>query len=96
MADVIWTDEAAADRADIFDYIGQFDPAAAERMDFRFAEAAAKLSSFPMLGREGLIAGTREFIPHPNYRLVYEISDDEIWILALIHVARLWPPVAPD
>ena len=96
MPNVIWTDEATADRDDILDYISQFDRAAAERMDVRMAEIAAKLSVFPMLGREGLVAGTREFILHPNYRLVYEIMDDQIWILTVTHVARQWPPVAPD
>ncbi|WP_374990014.1 type II toxin-antitoxin system RelE/ParE family toxin [Rhizobium sp. TH2] len=68
-------------------------PEAALRMDQLFARAAKRLSSFPMLGRLGEVAGTREFVPHPNYRLVYELIDDEIWILTLVHVARQWPPV---
>jgi plasmid stabilization system protein ParE len=91
-----WTEEAEADRADIYDYIRAADLRAALRMDRRFELAANRLASFPILGREGVVSGTREFIPHPNYRLVYEIMGDEIWILTLIHVARQWPPVEPD
>lgn len=96
MPEVRWTEEARADRTDIIDYISQFDLGAAIRMDLLFEEVANKLSVFPMLGRAGLIPGTREFTPHPNYRLVYEIAGDEIWILTVVHVARQWPPVFPD
>lgn len=46
-----------------------------------------------MLGRPGKIPGTRELIPHENYRLVYEVQDDTVWVLALIHTARQWPPM---
>ena len=61
-------------------------------MDERFSEAAAWLGTHPELGKPGLIAGTRELIPHESYRLVYEIQQDAVWILALVHTARLWPP----
>lgn len=96
MLSLVWTEEAEADRVEIAAYVSQFDRAAAIRMDGRFAEAAEKLRSFPNLGRQGLVSGTRELIPHPNYRLVYEIVGDEVWILTLVHVARAWPPVDPD
>jgi plasmid stabilization system protein ParE len=49
-----------------------------------------------MLGRSGLIAGTRGLIPHESHRMVYEIRDDTVWILALIHTARLWPPLPEE
>jgi plasmid stabilization system protein ParE len=68
-------------------------PAAAARLDSLFSEAAAELSDFPHLGKPGCIAGTRELTPHVSYRLVYEIHNDTVWVLALVHTARLWPPV---
>ena len=37
-------------------------------------------------------AGTRELIPHESYRLVYEIEGTTVWVLALVHTARQWPP----
>ncbi|MEQ1889225.1 MAG: type II toxin-antitoxin system RelE/ParE family toxin [Alphaproteobacteria bacterium] len=90
---VIWTPEAQQDRADVWDYIAADNPRAAARMDKLFSDAAARLTGHPMLGRPGKIPGTRELIPHENYRLVYEIERETVWVLALVHTARQWPPV---
>jgi len=90
---VIWTPEAEQDRAAIWDYLEARDPEAAARMDGLFSHAAARLADFPELGHEGEVSGTRELTPHRNYRLVYEVIDDRVWILVLIHAARLWPPL---
>lgn len=90
---VVWTPEALQDRTDIWDYIAIDSPSAAARMDQLFSDAAAGLSEFPMLGRPGRIPGTRELIPHESYRLVYEIGDQTVWVLALVHTARQWPPI---
>lgn len=88
---VLWTPEALQDRNDIWDYIATDNPRAAARMDELFSDAASRLSEHPKLGRPGKIPGTRELIAHESYRLVYEITDDTVWILTLIHTARLWP-----
>ncbi|KQT31248.1 addiction module toxin RelE [Sphingomonas sp. Leaf412] len=90
---VVWTPEAEQDRAEIWDYLEARDPVAAARMDRLFAEAARRLADFPMLGHDGDVAGTRELTPHRSYRLIYEIADNTVWILVLIHTARQWPPV---
>lgn len=90
---VVWTPEAYQDRLDVWDYIALDKPLAAARMDEVFSDATARLAEHPMLGRPGKIPGTREVIPHESYRLVYEIDGDTVWILALVHTARQWPPV---
>ncbi len=41
--------------------------------------------------RVGQIPGTRELTPDESYRLVYEVRADNVWILTLVHTARLWP-----
>ncbi|MBN2970589.1 type II toxin-antitoxin system RelE/ParE family toxin [Roseomonas aeriglobus] len=81
---IVWTPQAVADR----------DPVAAVRMDQRFSDAVAGLAEFPLRGHPGEVAGTRELTPHRSYRLVYEVVDDTVWILVLIHSARLWPPLS--
>lgn len=90
---VVWTPEAEQDRADIWDAIAADNPGAAARMDALFAEAVARLAEHPKIGKAGQVVGTRELIPHPSYRLIYEIDDVAVWVLALVHTARQWPPV---
>lgn len=89
---VIWTPEALQDRMDVWDYISADNSRAAARMDELFSDAAGMLSEHPKLGRVGKVQGTRELIPHESYRLVYEIERETVWVLALVHTARQWPP----
>jgi toxin ParE1/3/4 len=89
---VFWTPEAEQNRIDIWEFLAADNPRAAGRMDQLFSDAAATLSHFPMRGRRGLVAGTRELIPHESYRVVYEIENDTVWVLAIVHTARRWPP----
>ncbi len=93
---IVWTLDAEQDRAAIWDYLEARDPLAAVRIDRLISDAVAGLADFPMLGHEGEIAGTRELTPHRSYRIVYEIVNDTVWILVLIHTARLWPPLRPS
>lgn len=92
---VLWTLAAEQDRADIVDYIAQDNPLAAIRMDEVFEAAVGQLAEHPLMGRPGQIPGTRELILHENYRLVYEVQADIVWILALVHTTRLWLPTRP-
>ncbi|GBU15454.1 hypothetical protein AwPolaro_08320 [Polaromonas sp.] len=90
---LIWTPEAEQDRMAVWDYIAADNPTAAARMDALFSAAAARLIEHPKLGKLGKITDTRELIPHESYRLVYEIVQETVWVLALVHTARQWPPV---
>ena len=88
---VSWAVSAELDRADIFEFIAQDNPLAAVQMDEVFSAAARRLEQHPMIGKAGRIEGTRELIPHESYCLVYEIQDDVVWILAVVHTSREWP-----
>lgn len=90
---IIWSLDAEQDRADVWDHIAADNPGAAARMDGLFSEAAGMLADHPMMGRRGRIRGTRELVVHSNYLLVYQIQESDVWILALVHAARRWPPL---
>ena len=75
-----------------WDYLNAVNPKAAVDMDSRFTDAIARILRFPEIGSAGLITGTREVIPHQSYRVVYQLDLDAIWILALAHTSRQWPP----
>ena len=91
-----WSLDAMRHRAEIWRYIAADNRAAADEMEQRFEQVAALLSETPKLGRLGRVGGTREFVVHENYRLIYEIENDIIFIITVIHAARLWPPVDSD
>jgi len=82
---------AEEDRLCIWTYIAAEDVGAAVRMDERFRDASEQLAMFPRSGPRGIVRGTRELVPHANYRLVYEIKSGVVRILSLVHVSRQWP-----
>lgn len=93
---VIWTPEAISDRLDIWNYIALNNTIAASQLDELFSAAASRLATLPRLGHKGKVPGTFELIPHQNYRLVYEIKNEAIWILVLAHTSRQWPVPSID
>lgn len=90
---VVWSNPARRSLGEIIAYIAEDNPAAALRMDALVVSAAGLLGDFPEMGRPGMIAGTREFLAHPRYRIVYMIGSDALTILAVVHTARQWPPL---
>ena len=86
-----WTRPARVDRLDIYSRVEADNPRAAATLDIRFKDVAARLTSFPHLGRPGRMLGTREVVAHQNYVMVYEIEGDIVRILRVLHVARRWP-----
>jgi toxin ParE1/3/4 len=91
---VYWTPEAEQDRDDVFEFIAADNPRAAIRMDELFGEEAARLIDYPEIGHPGVVPGTNELVVHENYKLVYEIEkrSNTVWILAVVHTRRRWPP----
>jgi toxin ParE1/3/4 len=90
---LIWTTQAVQDRLDIWEYICAKNPIAAVKLDEAFSEAASRLTKYPKLGKVGQILGTYELVLHESYRLVYQIDQGTIWLLALVHTAKQWPPI---
>jgi toxin ParE1/3/4 len=90
---VIWLPQSEQDRRDIGTYIAADNPAAARSMDELFDRAAHSLELFPDRGRRGVITGTREIFPHHHYRMIYEIDGEDVYILAVVHTSRQWPPL---
>lgn len=91
MTEPFWTPEAVQDRDEIYDHIEADNPSAALTLDELFAEKAKRLVDHPGLGRVGRFPGTRELVAHQNYVLVYDVADDQVRILRVLHAARQWP-----
>ncbi len=86
-----WTVESRRDRLAIYEYIDNESPASAIRIDDALSAAAANLTDQPQSGRPGRVSGTREWVVHPNYILIYDIVDDTIRVLRVLHAAQSWP-----
>jgi addiction module RelE/StbE family toxin len=90
---LVWTQQAEEDRKQIFTYIFEHDEDAAEAMDILFTAKAEALLKFPAMGRQGRITGTRELVAHKHYLLIYQVYDDIVEIIAVLHTSRQWPPI---
>ncbi|PJK09328.1 type II toxin-antitoxin system mRNA interferase toxin, RelE/StbE family [Lysobacteraceae bacterium NML120232] len=91
MLPVVWKNSAKNDLMEIIGYIADKNPDAAERFKTHIEKAAELLSIVPMGFRKGITLGTREYLVHPNYFLVYEIEAGQVSILRVIHSRRQYP-----
>jgi len=87
----VWTDEALLDLADILSYIEQFNPLAARTLRHTIESGVEQLPRTPLGFREGRVAGTREWVAHPNYIVVYRVEATTIEVLRVLHARREYP-----
>lgn len=86
-----WRPEARADLRRILSYIRGHNPLAAERMRALIEAATEKLPDHPLAFRAGRVAGTREFVVHPNYIVIYRVLAEHIEIVGVLHAHREYP-----
>ena len=91
MQAVRWSDEATTDLVDIIDYIEQRNPKAAQGLYAAIVQSAENLPLMPYLFRPGRVPGTREHVVHPNYIVVYQVGDDVIDVLRVLHSRQQYP-----
>ena len=85
---VRFTRAALRSLAAIRAYIGQENPAAANRVAVQIVAACDRLEYLPERGRPGLKAGTRELVALWPYVIVYRISPAAVEILNIWHGAQ--------
>jgi toxin ParE1/3/4 len=88
---VRWSDEATTDLVEIIDYIEQRNGSAAQSLFSTIVQSAQNLPLMPYLFRLGRVPGTREHVVHPNYIVVYQVGDDVIDILRILHSRQQYP-----
>lgn len=91
MQTIRWADEATTDLVEILDYIEQRNAAAAQNLHAAIMQSAENLPLMPYLFRPGRVPGTRELVVHPNYIVVYQIGNDVIDILRILHSRQQYP-----
>lgn len=91
MQTVLWSDEATTDLVEIIDFIEQRHVAASRNLYAAIVQSAENLPLMPYLFRPCRVAGTREHVVHPNYIVVYQVGDDVIDILRVLHSRQQYP-----
>lgn len=87
-----WSEQADEELHRCVEHIAQDDPVAAfDIYELITTSVARNLPDNPHMGRMGYVDGTREWVAHKNYVVVYRVGVGEIIILSVHHVARLMP-----
>jgi addiction module RelE/StbE family toxin len=88
-----WTLRAVADLKSIAEWIKQDrDLEAANRVARAIYEAVQSLRTMPYRGRYGRLENTRELvIPRLPYIVVYQVFEERLVILNILHGAQRWP-----
>jgi toxin ParE1/3/4 len=77
---------------DLFDYIADENPSAAERTVRRVHEAILRTARVPKAGTMGRVPETREItVSGTPYLVAYRIVENLIHVLAILHGAQQWP-----
>jgi addiction module RelE/StbE family toxin len=88
-----WSPAASDDLFHIVEFIRTENAPAAQRVAKTIYDHVGSLGSFPYLGRQGRVEGTRELaVPSLPFIVVYRVLKDVIEIAGVIHGAQRWPP----
>lgn len=87
---VEWRPEARADLWEILDYIDEHNSQAADALYTEIERATSALPEHPYLYRLGRVPTTREIVVHPNYLIIYRITD-RIEIVSVLHARQEYP-----
>lgn len=88
---IAWTLSALQHLREAREYIEIDSPEAAARQIDLLESAVNHLRAFPMMGRAGRRAETRELpVPGTPYIVVYRVKKTTVQVLAVLHGARNW------
>ncbi len=93
---IIWTDDGIKSFEDIIQYITNDSTYYASELAKKILSSIEKLPEFPYMGRivpEYNNPDIREIIYH-NYRIVYKISANAVYLLLVIHGSRQLPEIS--
>jgi addiction module RelE/StbE family toxin len=88
---LIWSPQSIEDRKQIYAFIAEDNPRAADELDELFKYQAKQLLTFPDMGKPGRVATTRELVVYKHYILVYVCKENTIAILTVLHTSRQYP-----
>ena len=91
MRNLIWRPSALDQLDSTIGYIAERNQIAAKKLEGLVHNSVDTIILAPMAGRPGRVAGTREWVVHPNYLLIYRATRTRITILRFLHARQLYP-----
>jgi toxin ParE1/3/4 len=89
---IVWQVSARDDLRQIIRYIANANPAAARRMKSLLEASVAPASTYPyMYRRSERVPGLREIVAHPNYIVLYRVTETRIEVVSVVHARRQFP-----
>ncbi|MCA9357044.1 type II toxin-antitoxin system RelE/ParE family toxin [Candidatus Nomurabacteria bacterium] len=91
--EIHWTKPAKHDLEIIHSYIERDNKVAAIKVVTRIYNAIhTQLLNAPLSGRIGPVKNTRELVlSNTPYIIAYKVSEDEIYIIRILHTSLRWP-----
>jgi toxin ParE1/3/4 len=90
---VLLTRHAQGDLAEIYDYISSDSPENAAAFVLTIEERVVSLVTMPerapLIPENELLGTGHRHLVHGNYRIIFRIQDDSVFVLRIIHGARL-------
>ncbi len=87
---VEWRPLARAQLSETLEYISDRNLVAASELYKNIEAAISALPQHPYLYRFGRVPGTREIVVHPNYLVVYRVTN-RIEIVTVLHARQEYP-----
>ncbi len=88
-----WRPEASASLREILSYISERNLIAAFDLGAEIERATSALPHHPYLYRLGKVVGTRELVVHPNYVVVYRVTNSAIEVIDVLHSRQQYPKI---
>lgn len=91
MLPITWRKRAKRNLASIIEFIANENPAAAIKIKNIIQDAILPVAEHPYLYKSGRISGTRELVAHPNFILVYRITNTAVEVVSVLHSRQEYP-----
>ena len=89
---LVWSAASRRHLREARDHIAQDNPDAADALVAVIEDRARTLHMFPAAGREDALGRRLLALPPTPYSLIYRILPDRVFVIAVWHGARQWPP----
>ncbi|MCD8475236.1 MAG: type II toxin-antitoxin system RelE/ParE family toxin [Shewanella fodinae] len=89
---IYWEEEALNDREKIFEFLYEFNPAAAEKTDEIIEAKVENLLAQPLMGvRRSGLRGRLLIIPEVSMLVSYRFDDVDIYVMRVLHQKQKFP-----